>query len=197
MSSPQLLVQETALPLLQVIVYGIPTLTSPALGQILIVGFEHQYLDDHIRKMITQYHIGGVNLLGRNVRDENQVRQLIIDLQKITTVPPFVATDQEGGKVVRFKFLDELTPQIEIKSVQQAERVAISRAKELAELGVNMNFSPVLDYVSNSESYLYDRTFGTNPTAIGELGSAMIKGYKEGGVIPVAKHLAKKSNNQP
>ncbi|MBI2097415.1 MAG: hypothetical protein HYT46_00540 [Candidatus Vogelbacteria bacterium] len=159
------------------------------IGQMLIVGFEHQYLDDHINKMIKQYHIGGINLLGRNVKNKNQVKQLIVDLQRIAAIPLFVATDQEGAKVIRFNFLDELTPQIAIKDSRQAEQVAINRAKELRELGVNMNFSPVLDYVSDSKSYLYNRTFDTNPTAIGELGSAMIRGYKKGGIIPVAKHF--------
>ena len=32
-------------------------------GQLLIVGFEHDYVDDHIKTMIANYHIGGVNLL--------------------------------------------------------------------------------------------------------------------------------------
>jgi len=50
---------------------------------------------------------------------------------------------------------------------------AINRAKELRELNVNMNFSPVLDYVSNNKSYLYSRTFGTNQNAVGKLGSAI------------------------
>ena len=159
------------------------------IGQMMIIGFEHQYLDDHIRKMITRYHIGGVNLLGRNVKDENQVKQLVASLQKITTIPLFIATDQEGGKVVRFNFLSELTPQIKIKDSRQAEQVAFDRAKELRELGVNMNFSPVLDYVSHDKSYLYSRTFAVNPNLTGELGSAMIRGYKKGGVIPVAKHF--------
>ena len=159
------------------------------IGQMLIVGFEHQYLDEHIRSMITQYHIGGINLLDRNVKDKNQVKQLIISLQKIATIPLFIATDQEGGKVIRFNFLSELTPQIKIKNNQQAREIAFNRAVELKEFGVNMNFSPVLDYVSNSKSYLYYRTFGTSSDATGELGSAMIRGYIKGGVVPVAKHF--------
>lgn len=167
------------------------------IGQMLIVGLEHQYPNDHIRKMITQYHVGGINLLGRNVKDKNQVKQLITDLQRIATIPLFIATDQEGGKIIRFNFLDELTAQIKIKGSQQAERIAFVRAKELQKLGVNMNFSPVLDYVSDNKSYLYSRTFGANPSVTGELGSAMIKGYRKGGVIPVAKHFPGYGNILP
>jgi beta-N-acetylhexosaminidase len=159
------------------------------IGQLLIVGFESKYLDDNVQKMIKEYHIGGINLLKRNVQDRNQIRQLTTDLQKISAIPLFIAADQEGGKVVRFDFLNELTPQIKIKKIQEAEKIAFTRARELQEMGINMNFSPVLDYVSDNESYLYNRTFGTDRGSIGDLGSAMVKGYRAGGVISVAKHF--------
>jgi beta-N-acetylhexosaminidase len=159
------------------------------IGQMLIVGFENTYLDDHIRKMIETYHIGGINLLKRNIKDSDQVKVLTKHLQKISTIPLFIATDQEGGKSVRLNFLKELTPQIKIKTKKKSEQVAFNRAKELKELGINMNFSPVLDYVSDKKSYLYGRSFGTDPRTIGSLGNAMVKGYIKGGVIPVVKHF--------
>ncbi len=159
------------------------------IGQMLIVGFENNYLDDHIQKMIKEYHIGGINLFRRNVKDRNQIQQLTARLQKISTIPLFIATDQEGGDVIRFNFLEELTPQIKIKDAEQARQIAFSRATELREIGINMNFSPVLDYVSNNKSYLYNRTFGVDPGNIGNLGNAMIKGYIGGKVVPVAKHF--------
>lgn len=159
------------------------------IGQLMIVGFENKYIDSHIRKMIKEYHIGGINLLGRNVAGREQVKQLIFDLQELAEIPLFIAADQEGGKFVRFKFLDELISQNQITDRQQAEQVAFRRAQELSELGVNMNFSPVIDYVPDQSSYLYKRTFATSPDITGELGSAMIDGYRRGGIIPVAKHF--------
>src|SRR3989344_26974 len=159
------------------------------IGQLLMVGFVGQYLDSHIQKMVTQYHIGGVNLLARNVKDSNQVKKLISDLQKISSIPLFIGTDQEGGINIRFKFLQELTPQTKISDTVAAEQIAFDRAAELKDLGVNMNFSPVVDYVSNDKSYLYKRTFGASPNTAGELANAMIDGYLKGGVIAVAKHF--------
>lgn len=159
------------------------------IGQLLIVGFESKYLDEHVQKMITQYHIGGINLLKRNIENENQIKQLIKDLQGISKIPLFIATDQEGGNTVRFNFLNQLTPQIRIIDAKQAEKIAFERATELKSLGVNMNFSPVMDYVSDSNSYLYSRTFGTDPDSIWRLGESMIIGYRKGGIIPVAKHF--------
>lgn len=159
------------------------------IGQLLIVGFEHDYTDDHIKTMITKYHIGGINLLKRNVKDRAQIKNLIENLQAISTIPLFIATDQEGGNTSRFNFLKQLTPQIKITNNKQAEKVALERALELKDLGINMNFSPVLDYVSDSNSYLYARTFGAKVEVVAELGEAMIIGYRNGGIIPVAKHF--------
>ena len=159
------------------------------IGQLLIVGFEHDYADDHIKAMISKYHIGGVNLLKRNVKDKTQIKNLIENLQTISTVPLFIAADQEGGGASRFNFLEQLTPQVKIDGNKQAEKVAFERALELKGLGINMNFSPVLDYVSDPNSYLYTRTFGAEVEDIAELGGAMINGYRNGGIIPVAKHF--------
>ncbi|MBI2635063.1 MAG: hypothetical protein HYW79_00785 [Parcubacteria group bacterium] len=159
------------------------------IGQMMIIGFENEYVDSHVEKMIKQYHVGGINLLGRNVENRNQVRKLISDLQSISQIPLLIATDQEGGVMVRFKFLSELTPQNKIISIAQAESVAFKRAQELKELGVNMNFSPILDYVSDKNSYLYHRTFETTPENSGKLGGAMVNGYIKGGVMPVVKHF--------
>lgn len=159
------------------------------IGQMLIVGFDGTMPNDHIRRMIEEYHIGGINLLKRNVQSKKQVQQLTSRLQQISKIPLFLAADQEGGQVIRFNFLKELTPQIKIKETHEAESVAFARANELRDMGINMNFSPVLDYVSNRKSYLYSRTFGANPPKTGDLGNSMIKGYVRGGVIPVAKHF--------
>ena len=55
--------------------------------------------------------------------------------------------------------------------------------------GITTNFSPILDYVSDPSSYLYNRTFKTNPETSAALGSAMVRGYLQGGIVPVIKHF--------
>lgn len=159
------------------------------LGQLLIAGFENSYVDAHALDLITKYHVGGFNLLKRNVGDAAAVTVLTQELQSYAVIPLFIAVDQEGGDVIRFPFLSELTPERALDTVAKAKEVATNRARELRNLGITMNFSPVLDYVSNPDTYLYARTFEKNPEETGTLGAAMIEGYREGGVIPVAKHF--------
>lgn len=159
------------------------------IGQLLIVGFEHPYVDDHIRIMIQKYHIGGINLFGRNVTSLAQTTKLDADLQKVSSTTLFIGTDQEGGNYERFKSVGEQTSEPDVKTPEQAYAVAYARAEELKALGVNMDFSPVLDHVTDPKSYLYARTFATSSEVIGRLGESMIEGYIAGGVVPVAKHF--------
>lgn len=163
------------------------------IGQLMIFGFATTTPDAHIRKLISEYGIGGVNLLKRNVRDAAQVGRLTTSLQalaKETGLPTlFIATDQEGGTVNRFAFLAEKMAQKDIKNTDVAFTIGKKRAVELRNLGVNMNFSPVLDFVPDTSAYLYARTFASTTDAIAALGVALARGYETGGVIPVFKHF--------
>ncbi|MDP3661533.1 MAG: glycoside hydrolase family 3 N-terminal domain-containing protein [bacterium] len=163
------------------------------IGQLMIFGFATKVPDEHIKQLITRYGIGGVNLLRHNIENAEQSRNLSASLQKLASeagVPSlFIAVDQEGGTVVRFPFLSELTAEKDIKNKQEAFRVAQKRGTELKNLGINMNFAPVLDYVPDKLAYLYDRTFATTTNITADFGVAMARGYQAAGVIPVFKHF--------
>ncbi|HNR53395.1 MAG TPA: glycoside hydrolase family 3 N-terminal domain-containing protein, partial [Candidatus Dojkabacteria bacterium] len=79
-----------------------------------------------------------------------------------------------------------ITAQSEIKTEKDAYNISKKRAKELKDLGITMNFSPVLDNIQKEDSFLYDRVFRTD---ISLLGNKMISGYTDGGVIAVPKHF--------
>lgn len=158
-------------------------------GQLIIAGLAGPSFDESSREMIERYHIGGVNLLTRNIKDRAQVVKLVKDIQTAAAIPLFMAVDQEGGSLSRLKFLKELTPQYNIKTTNRARAVAVSRGKELKALGVNMVFSPVLDYVTDSKSYLWPRAFRGGLSALSNLGAAMAAGYKEAGIAAVPKHF--------
>ena len=142
----------------------------------------------NMKEMIDTYHVGGVLLAGKNIHDRDYVETIIKQFQEWSAIPLFIAVDQEGV-FVRLDFLEEQAPQFEIKSETQAYEVAHKRAKELREVGVTMNFSPVVEYVSDSAAWMYERLFQTDSERTGILGSSMVKGYFDGGIIPVIKHL--------
>lgn len=167
--------------------------TDEKIGQIMMVAIPDATLSDATAAWLRDHHIGGIILLGQNILTEEQTKILIRDLQgraRNPSDPPlFIAVDQEGGAVSRFLFLKELTGQREIIDSTRATAVAAARGAELHALGVNINFSPVLDVASSSADFIYSRAFRGDAVQVAALGTAMIRGYEKSGIIAVAKHF--------
>ncbi len=164
------------------------------IGSLLILGFRGPVINEHIQTLITKHHVGGVNLLKWNIESADQMKKLSADLQNLYTknhnnLPFIVSADQEGGTVVRFKFLNEKTAQPDMKTVGQVIEITKRRAKELKSLGVNMNFAPVADYITNTKSFLYNRTFATTTEGTITLAKTAAEVYMAQGVMPVFKHF--------
>lgn len=164
-------------------------------GQMFVVGFTGTEPDYYIEKMISKRNIGGIILMSRNILNKEQLISLTNNLQlkSQTTnlkIPLIIATDQEGGEIIRVKVegVSEFRAQADIETKEQALTIALNRGKELKDLGINTNFSPVLDYIDNNKSFLYSRTFEKDLNKTSELGSAMIKGYQNY-IISAPKHF--------
>jgi beta-glucosidase-like glycosyl hydrolase len=69
-----------------------------------------------------------------------------------------------------------------------AFRVGKAMGLELASLGLNMNFAPVLD-LGNSKSFLGNRIWGENVDGVGFPAVSFIRGQRAAGVLDVAKHF--------
>jgi beta-N-acetylhexosaminidase len=173
------------------------------IGQMLMVGFWGEEPDYYINKMIDERNVGGVVLLNYNLKNKEQTIKLVDSLQNRSLktglgIPLLISTDQEGGAVSRVEFLDtENVPQSEIRSVEDAYSIANKRAVELKKLGIYVNYSPVLDHITNPENFLFKRTFSVKLDQIGELGSQMIKGYYDGGIVSVPKHFPGHTDSSP
>ncbi|MFC4829028.1 glycoside hydrolase family 3 N-terminal domain-containing protein [Agromyces aurantiacus] len=82
------------------------------------------------------------------------------------------------------------------------ERVARATAEEVAATGVHWTFSPVLCIARDLRWGRVNETFGEDPFLIGELASAMVRGYQGGGldddtaILATAKHFAGYSETQ-
>ncbi|WP_434743974.1 glycoside hydrolase family 3 N-terminal domain-containing protein [Micromonospora sp. SH-82] len=82
------------------------------------------------------------------------------------------------------------------------ERVARTTAVEVAPTGVHWTFSPVLCIARDLRWGRVDETFGEDPFLIGELASAMVRGYQSDGlgdptaILATAKHFAGYSETQ-
>jgi beta-N-acetylhexosaminidase len=170
-----------------------------AVGQLLVVGFEGATEEppEAIAEALECGHIGGVILFRRNVDTVEQVLALnerVHQLAAGAPEAPFVAVDQEGGRVVRLK--DPLTPIPPMRAVGDARdgrlvaEVSEVIATEIGALGFNLNFAPVLDIDTNPlNPIIGDRAFGVDPESVVRAAGAYLLGHHTAGVIPCGKHF--------
>lgn len=170
------------------------------IGQIMIIGFDGVAVDDGLRQMIRDYHIGGVILFARNVQSPQQVAELTNELQKIAidsgSPGLFIAIDQEGGRVAR---LTENTGFTEIPGAMaigatndpaNAKLAAQILAREMKAVGLNADFAPDLDVNNNPANPVIGvRSFGSDPQKVAEFGVAFIDGLQSEGVLAFGKHF--------
>lgn len=172
--------------------------TEEKIGQLLMVGIEGKVLDEDTKDFLQQHKVGGVILFGRNIENPEQVGRLTGQLQDIKSGPAgvgmLIGTDQEGGRVNRLPGEKGRFPTA--KSLAESGRpdnvreAAGQMAVQLKEMGINMNFAPIMDINSNPDNLVIgDRAFGDNPETVSVMGLAFIQGTLDQGIIPVAKHF--------
>ena len=170
------------------------------IGQVMIIGFDGFTVNDELRRMISEYHIGGVILFARNIQAPQQVAALSNELQKIAIKSGspglFIAIDQEGGRVARLtedKGFTEFPSAMALTATndpKNAYRVAVAMALEMRAVGINVDFAPDLDVNNNPANPVIGiRSFGSEPTTVAEYGLAFAKGLQEHGVLAFGKHF--------
>jgi len=167
-------------------------------GQLFIFGFDGTTLSPEKKEFLQKNKIGGVLLLSKNISDEIQLKKLVDEIQATNNIPLFISIDQEGGAVSRIQWDERLSrAQSEIKDPEEAYRVGEERGKILKELGINMNFAPVVEYITNPDSFMYNRVYTGSREDVSKKSIATIQGYTASQVLAVPKHYPGHSNTSP
>lgn len=150
-------------------------------------------LSDEEKYLFAKYNPLGVCLFSKfcaNIKDKVQVKDLINDIKQATERDDvLIAVDQEGGRVRRL-LEPEFTPvtaQQNITNEQMARYHAYLVSSDLKSCGINVNFAPVLDIMTDKTSdVLKGRCFSEQ---VATLGKAMVDEYIKNGICPCIKHL--------
>lgn len=165
------------------------------LGQLFWIGFQGTGAGDDLRGLLSQVQPGGLILFSRNIETDTQVRRLTSDLSAALDTPPFIALDQEGGRVNRLKgILGPIAPNLRLAGRPDAPRAVARQARALAlalrTLGFNVNLAPVLDLSGPETSNgIGDRAFGPDPDVVSRLARVFLKTHLDAGILPVGKHF--------
>lgn len=166
------------------------------LGQMVIVEFYSATLDADLSQMIQANQVGGVLIENKNgnAQTRDQLIALNHAMQAQAHIPLFISTDFEGGIVNELRRITgEKISEAAIGasgSTQVAYNAGHSAATDLTALGLNVNFMPIVDVLTNpSNPGLPMRTFGSDPTVVTNMGRAYLKGLTDGGVVGCLKHF--------
>jgi beta-N-acetylhexosaminidase len=162
-------------------------------GQMVVAGFEGRTLPGEVERALSRGSLSGVILFERNLGAPGEVRELTDAIRASSSLPPIIAVDHEGGRVLRLSEPFTQWPPLSVlggKDTRTAREVAGAMAAELLAVGINTNFAPVLDVDSNPDNpVIGDRSFGPDPDKVAHLGAAMIEGFRQAGLISCGKHF--------
>lgn len=167
-----------------------------AAGQVLLAGFPGREPPPGMLAAAGRGELGGFVLFRRNLGEIEQVASLCEQLIAAfpSESPPWIAVDQEGGRVQRLRApVLQLPP---MRALGQADDPALTEdaayllGQQLAALGFNWDFAPVLDVDSNPASpVIGDRSFGAEPERVARHASAFARGLRRAGVAACGKHF--------
>ncbi len=170
------------------------------IGQILIFGFQGYSLDtDHTQWMISG-RLGNMKLFLRNVQSKEQVRNLTGMIENLCAgtrfkIPPFIATDLEGGTVNHLRELDAaMVPSPGLLGAAGDPEFCRGSARLIAltlhDLGINMNFAPCVDVLTNSNNMVIGtRSYSSDPFQVYHMVRAFIEEHRRLGILTTVKHF--------
>jgi beta-N-acetylhexosaminidase len=182
-----------------------PTIPEPftietAIGQRLLLAFEgRDDLPADLLRALREIRPAGVTLFRHlNVETPEQVRRLTALLQAAARdagLPPLlIGVDQEGGQLMAVgDGVTQLPGNMALGacgSADLARRAGEVLGRELAAMGINVDYAPSCDVNLNPANPVIGvRSFGEDPGRVGELAAAMVAGVQGAGVAATAKHF--------
>ena len=162
-------------------------------------GTDVTVLDDALAKCIGDYGFAGVALFAENTKGTEQTVRLTDAIQKanrsVDTERPrlILSVDQEGGAVTRLATGTQMTGNMAIGatgSTDYATETGKIIGQEVSALGINMDFTPVLDVNSNPANPIIGlRSFSDDPETVATFGKAYLKGISSTNTISSVKHF--------
>ena len=139
---------------------------------------------------LTNYQPGGLIFMGDNMpATSDDLAAITTKLQTNSQLPYLFAIDQEGG-IVRRLTADNYPAPADLKSQPPSatETAFHSRSLMLKQVGMNLNFGIVADVTDDKISFIYQRVFGGDPTAVAQRVAAAVKGAN-GLTLSTLKHF--------
>ncbi|HEV2854833.1 MAG TPA: beta-N-acetylhexosaminidase [Thermoanaerobaculia bacterium] len=158
----------------------------------VFVGIPGPELDPESAGLLSAHQPGGVILFKRNIKDEEQLNDLVTSLRRLLPDAVF-AIDAEGGRVDRLKDVVGPAPAAAFLA-RHAPSYALQAghwvAQALRLFDIDVDFAPVVDLNRGaSDNALDERYFGATPAEVIPRAQAFLRGLHSGGAGGCLKHF--------
>ena len=145
---------------------------------------------NEIKKIINDYHIGGLIFSLGNINDQIISHNIF---QEESNIPLLISMDAEWGLGMRlddgFSFPYNITLGA-IRDDSLVFKVGQRIGEHLKKMGVHLNFAPVTDVNTNPKNPIIGaRSFGENKLNVSKKSIKYIEGLNNSGVLAVGKHF--------
>ena len=162
-------------------------------GRVLMVGLAGPDLSDGEKRSLLRLRPGGVILFRRNLDSRARLAALMEELDQVLPDSPWLAIDQEGGRVSRLEpWIGPTCSAFEraADGPDAAFEFGLETGRELSALGFNLDFAPVVDLCpADRANGIGDRSWGTDPEQVAGLTGRFQDGLHSSGVAGCLKHF--------
>lgn len=174
------------------------------IGQMILLGFVGTGTGEswvpEVREHLREGRIGGVLYLKRNIARARAVRSMNREFLAAAggRPMPFIAIDQEGGKIERltrrvgFAELPSAKAMARSTTPDAARRRYVAMASALRQWGFNLNLGPVVDLDANPANPVIGslgRSYSADPKIVTAFAGAFVDAHRQGGVLTALKHF--------
>jgi beta-N-acetylhexosaminidase len=147
--------------------------------------------ENEVRQFIQKYHVGGLCFFQGTPEQQSL---LLNDYQALSNIPLLVSMDAEWGLGMRMKKSTISFPrQLPLGAIQNNQLIyemGKEIARQLKEVGVHINFAPVVDVNNNPNNpVIHTRSFGEDRMNVSVKSYMYAQGLQDNGVMACAKHF--------
>ncbi|GAA1143284.1 glycoside hydrolase family 3 protein [Kribbella jejuensis] len=170
-------------------------------GQLIMTGINGSGMTKAQRTVVRQQKSGGVFLVGNggSLAATRTATAAVNDAATVQGVRPFIAADQEGGKIQRLKGSGfDRIPAATVQGTWSSSKLTTQAEQwgsQLKQAGVNVDLAPVADVVpaslksQNAPIGQLDREYGDTPEQAGQGVKAFVQGMRNAGIATSVKHF--------
>lgn len=150
---------------------------------------------DTTREKIREHAVGGLIYFSQNIKNAEQLSEMLQNTKDWSNYPIFLAVDEEGGSVSRVAGAGLAADVGSMSEIGASGDAALAReagamiGTYLSGFGFNLDFAPVADVITEGNTVIGDRSFGTDVNLVSPMAAALVEGLQDNGVSACLKHF--------